>query len=101
MFGRLRRLLPAPASRAQYYVGLAMMILPIIPSYVMAYAPRWLPDQSPERLYVNIAADLVFLLGVFVAGGDMWDKIRAIFVYDARVLSASSPEDALTPAPES
>lgn len=97
VFGWLRLLKPAPASRAQYYVGLAMMILPVIPSYVMAYAPRWLPDQSLERLYVNIAADLTFLLGIFVAGGDMWDKIRALFVYDAPDRPATSSEGAPDP----
>ena len=51
----------------------------------MAYAPQWLPDHSPLRLYVNLAADFIFLSGLFVLGGDFWDKLRGLFVYDARV----------------
>ena len=72
-------------SRTRYRVGLVMFLLPLIPTYVMAYAPQWLPDHSPLRLYVNLAADFIFLSGLFVLGGDFWDKLRALFVYDARV----------------
>ena len=61
-----------------------MFLLPLIPTYIMAYAPQWLPDQSPQRLYVNLAADFLFLTSLFVLGGDFWDKLRALFVYDAR-----------------
>jgi hypothetical protein len=35
----------------------------------MAYAPQWLPDHSPLRFYVNLAADFIFLSGLFVLGG--------------------------------
>lgn len=90
--GWLGRFKPDRASRRQYYVGVAMMVLPIIPTYVMAYAPQWLPDASPQHLWVNVAADIMFYTGVFVAGGDMWDKIRALFVYDARVEFAPPAE---------
>ena len=82
----LRRLRPpSPVSRTRYRLGLVMFLLPLIPAYVMAYAPQWLPDHSPLRLYVNLAADFIFLSGLFVLGGDFWDKLRALFVYDARV----------------
>jgi hypothetical protein len=52
----------------------------------MAYAPWWLPDSSPERLYVNLGADAMFLVSLFVLGGDFWDKLRAIFVREARAV---------------
>jgi hypothetical protein len=51
---------PSPVSRTRYRVGLIMFLLPVIPTYVMAYAPQWLPDHSPLRLYVNLAADFIF-----------------------------------------
>lgn len=89
----LKRLKPAaPVSRNRYRLGLIMFLLPLIPTYIMAYAPQWLPDHSSERLYVNLAADFVFLTSLFVLGGDFWDKLRALFVYDARVeLGPPSP----------
>jgi hypothetical protein len=82
----LKRLKPAaPVSRNRYRVGLLMFLLPLVPTYIMAYIPGWLPDHSPLRLYINLAADFIFLASLFVLGGDFWDKLRALFVYDARV----------------
>ncbi len=70
----------------RHAVGLLLFLLPIVPTYIMAYVPQWLPDNSPERLYVNLGADAMFLASFFVLGGDFWDKIRAIFVRNARVV---------------
>lgn len=91
---RLRRLRPvSPVSRARYRVGLVMFLLPLIPTYIMAYAPQWLPDHSSQRLYVNLAADFIFLASLLVLGGDFWDKLRALFVYDARVEFGPRPSE--------
>ena len=68
-------------SRTRYRVGLVMFRLPLILTKVMAYAPQWLQGHSPLRLSVNLAADFVFLSGLFVLGGDFWDKLRALSVY--------------------
>ena len=38
-----------------------------------------------------VTGDLVLFLSVFVLGGDFWDKLRSLFVYDAR---AQFPETA-------
>jgi len=90
----LQRLKPAaPVSRTRYRLGLVMFLLPLIPTYIMAYAPQWLPDQSPQRLYVNLAADFIFLTSLFVLGGDFWDKLRALFVYDARAEFGPQPPE--------
>jgi hypothetical protein len=86
VFSVLKRLRPtARVSRTRYIIGLTMFLIPVIPTYVMAYAPQWLPDTSPARLYVNLAADFIFATSLFVLGGDFWDKLTALFVYEARV----------------
>lgn len=64
-----------------------------IPTYVMAYAPQWLPDHSPQRLYVNLTADFIFLTSLFVLGGDFWDKLRALFVCDYHVEFGPRPSE--------
>jgi hypothetical protein len=33
--------------------------------------------------------DLVTLVSLFVLGGDFWDKVRALFLHDARAVFAS------------
>jgi hypothetical protein len=91
----LKLIKPAgPVSRWRYRLGLVMFLLPIIPTYIMAYLPWWLPDSSPQRLYVNLAADFLFLTSIFVLGGDFWDKLRALFIYDARAQFEPHPIDA-------
>lgn len=86
IFTWLKRLKPAAiVSRTRYRFGLVMFLLPIIPTYIMAYVPQWLPVASHSHFYVNLAAYFVFLSSLFVLGGDFWDKLRALFMYDAWV----------------
>jgi sterol desaturase/sphingolipid hydroxylase (fatty acid hydroxylase superfamily) len=72
--------------KVRHCVGIAMFLLPIIPTYIMGYAPQWLPDNSPWRLWVSIASDAVFLASLFVLGGDFWDKLRSLFIREARAV---------------
>lgn len=72
--------------KVRHSIGLVLFVLPILPTYIMAYIPSWLPDSSPGRLWVNLCADAVFLAGLFVLGGDFWDKLRALFVREARAV---------------
>jgi hypothetical protein len=81
IFPLLMRLAPqGSVSKTRYTVGLFMFVISFIPSYVSAYDPSLLPN----RFFVCVAADVVFLLSLFVLGGDFWDKLRALFIYDAR-----------------
>jgi len=80
----LKKLRPTgKPGRLQYGIGLALFLQPLIPSYIMAYFPRFLPDISPQRLIVNILSDLIFIISLFILGGDFWDKLRSLFVYDS------------------
>ncbi len=83
----LGRLKPAvEVGRTRYSIGLVLFVLPTVPAYIMAYAPHWLPDVSPERLWVNLGADAMFLISLFVLGGNFWDKLKALFIREARVV---------------
>jgi hypothetical protein len=70
----------------RHVIGLVLFVLPLVPTYIMAYIPIWLPDDSPERLWVNLCADAMFLVSLFVLGGDFWDKLSALFVREARAV---------------
>lgn len=77
-------------STFRHRVGIILFFIPLLPTYIMAYAPEWLPDTSPYRLWINISSDLIFLVSLFILGGDFWDKLRALFTKDAR---AHFPDD--------
>lgn len=81
----LHRMKPTgPVSKQRYVIGLVLFLLPLIPTYIMAYTPHLMPDDSPYRLYINIGADVLFVVSLFVLGGDFWDKLASLFVYDAK-----------------
>ena len=71
-------------SRTRYTIGLVMFCLPIIPNYIMSYAPKLIADAYPTRLIINICIDAIFIISLFILGGDFWDKLRALFTYTAK-----------------
>jgi hypothetical protein len=41
------------------------------------------------RVWVNLGLDAITLASLFVLGGDFWDKVRALFLHDARAVFSS------------
>ncbi len=85
MIGFLKRYaLPSAVSRTRYYIGLAMFLVPFLFGWLAPYAPQLLPGYEAHRFAVNFTGDLLLLISLFVLGGDFWDKVRALFVYEAK-----------------
>jgi hypothetical protein len=76
---------PYHASRMRYNIGLILFCLPLIPTYIMAYAPQFFSSNFYLRLILNISIDVVFIASLFVLGGDFWDKLKALFTFSAKV----------------
>lgn len=73
----------------RHAIGLVLFVLPILVSYLSIYAPGMLPEGA-WRLAFNLAADGLFILSLFVLGGDFWDKLRALFIRRARAVFPDS-----------
>ncbi len=92
LFSWLKQYAPKrEVSRSRYYIGLTMLLAPLAFAWVASYVPQFLAFYTEHRLITNLIADLVFFASFFVLGGDFWDKIRALFVYEAK---AQIPERA-------
>lgn len=90
--GWLKNFKPAGnVGKVRHSVGIILFLLPLVPTYIMGYIPAWLPDNSPIRLYVSIASDIIFLTALFVLGGDFWDKLRSLFILEARAWFPGEP----------
>ena len=76
---------PHEVSRTRYTIGLIMFCIPLVSNYVMSFAPQIIAKAYHIHLIVNICLDALFICSVFVLGGDFWDKLRALFVYIAKV----------------
>lgn len=92
VFGAARRLgPPAHVSRLRYRIGLVMLFLPLAVSLLEPYFTLVVvPGHLPHWVYGAID-DTLFLTSFFVLGGEFWDKVKALFIYEARaVLPATS-----------
>jgi hypothetical protein len=83
VFALLRRAAPAAkVSRARYRAGLAIWALLFVYGSFVWYAPDLVPGYSEHRIAMNLTADFLFIVSLFVLGGDFWEKFRALFSYD-------------------
>ena len=78
-----RAVFERPASKARYYAGLAIILLSWLPAYVYAYSPAAMPGGN-TRIYILAAMDLAFVASVFLMGGELWEKVRRIFIYEGK-----------------
>lgn len=69
-------------SKAQYYFGLALFLVSALPLYIYGYFPGILPEEG--RTYILAAADLTFIISMFIMGGEFWEKLQRIFVWDGK-----------------
>lgn len=82
-----RKVLPkarqsAPHNRRfRYYLGLAGCLFNGVPLTLYAYVPELLPGGS-TKAGILIIADLVFFGSLFFAGGEFWEKLRRLFVWE-------------------
>jgi hypothetical protein len=76
---------PDRVTRTRYRIGLVMFLLPVFFGWLVPYGPHLIPGYEAQRFIVNLAGDLMLVASLFVLGGDFWDKVRALFIYNSRV----------------
>ncbi len=87
VFALIKRALPGgKVSRFRYNVGLVLLIPHVIFAYITFYAPHWLPGYDDHRIAINLTADFLFIVTLFILGQEFWEKIRALFIYDAKTI---------------
>lgn len=77
---------PKEVSRLRYTIGLVMFCLPILFGWVFPYAAELILSlKSTSLLPYALGGDFLLLTSLFVLGGNFWDKLRSLFVYQAEV----------------
>lgn len=72
-------------SRNRYRFGLILFIFPLLMAWTLPYIGHLLPFYQENLLTFSIAGDVLFVSSLFVLGGEFWDKLQALFVYEANV----------------
>jgi hypothetical protein len=62
--------------------AIAMWALLFVYGSFVWYAPDLVPGYAENRITLNLTADFLFIVSLFVLGGDFWEKFRALFIYD-------------------
>jgi hypothetical protein len=76
---------PQTVSATRYRVGLVLFCAPLLLAWAGPYLGGHLPGYQSHPIAWAIGGDLLLLTGLFVLGGDFWDKLRGLFVHGARV----------------
>jgi len=84
-FAFLKKAAPqGEVSRMRYRFGLFMLLLHVIYANFTFYAPDSILGYSENRITMNLIADFLFIVTLFVLGGNIWEKLRALLLYDAK-----------------
>lgn len=78
---------PATVSPTRYRIGLILFVSIIV---LGSIGPHIVPDAMSLRRQhphlVAMAGDFLLIVSLFILGGDFWDKLRALFVREAKVV---------------
>lgn len=86
VFKFLGRFAPAEqVSRRRYRAGLALFVLSIIFGSLLPYFPGILVDWEANEVFWSLVADVMMIASLFVLGGEFWNKLAALFDYNAKV----------------
>jgi hypothetical protein len=86
LFAAIRKLGPPKAvSRTRYRIGVALFAVPLIVGWVGPYLAELSVAYHARQTAVAVAGDLVLVVSLFVLGGEFWEKVRSLFIYDAKV----------------
>jgi len=77
---------PQRVSRPRYLIGLVLFVLPLLFGWLAPYLGNFIPGLQGHEIEWAMAGDGLLLVSLFVLGGDFWDKLRALFIHDARAV---------------
>jgi len=77
---------PAEVGRTRYTIGLVMFAVPIAFGWLAPYAADLIPGYLGNEFTYALIGDVLLLTGLFVLGGDFWDKLRALFIHGAKAV---------------
>jgi hypothetical protein len=78
---------PRVVSAARYKTGLVMFALPLLYAFLSPYIDQYVPGMADHRMVYAVAGDVLLLVGLFLLGGNFWDKLQALFLHKAVVVA--------------
>lgn len=83
LFASLSKLRPKSiVSKTRYNIGLTIFIALLLLAFLDPYISPTLPFIEAYRREFVVGLDVLFVLSLFILGGDFWEKLRSLFVYE-------------------
>ena len=99
LFSHLKGLAPADeVGPLRHWIGVVMFCIPLFQGWLESWAIHVAPHLVANRLWVDVGTDMMLLVSLFVLGGNFWDKLRALFIRNARALFPEKRERDAGPA---
>jgi hypothetical protein len=75
---------PAEVGPVRYRIGIVMFVGAILFAFLERYLGFFTPREIAPEIRSSLAIDVLLLASILVLGGDFWDKIRALFIREAK-----------------
>ena len=79
--------------RCAQLVDLLLEELDLLLGFLERYLGFFMPGDVAREIGYSLANDVLLLASLLVLGGDFWDKIRALFIREAKVQFPSVHRD--------
>ena len=77
---------PERVTLTRYRIGLVMFTIPLLMAWLLPYFGHLIPFYQKHILPFSIGGDILFISSVFILGGEFWDKLQALFIYNTKVV---------------
>ena len=91
VFGFLKP--PAEVGPVRYRIGIVMFVAAMLFGLLERYLGYFVANAIAPEIRSSLAIDVLLLASILVLGGDFWDKIRALFIREAKVQFPSVHRD--------
>ncbi|MCD4735639.1 MAG: hypothetical protein K8R53_06315 [Bacteroidales bacterium] len=83
---------PDTVSKTRYLIGLIMFFIPVLFALLLPYLFNVVGFISEYYFKISIGCDILLVISLFILGGDFWDKLRGLFVREARIYLPSNSQ---------
>ena len=82
---------PQKVGKIRYRFGLLIFFIPVAFGWTLPYLVEHIPWYLTHPTLYAIIGDVMLVIGLFVLGGDFWDKLRSLFVQSSTVVFEEKP----------
>ena len=80
---------PRTVSITRYRIGLFFFTFVLLIGLAMPYVLSFYSNLMEHLLMITLVSDLFLISCLWILGGDFWDKLRSLYIYNSRAILLS------------